>query len=341
MKSMIRAALAVILINMVAAPSAFSQKVIDEIVARVGGDIILKSEFEAAKKGAREELQQQGLAGAQLEQAFTARSKDLLRDLIDNQLLVQQAKDMGLNADLEVIKAEERMRQEHNRTNPKSQINSIEDLEREISKQMSLDDFKQQIRTRYLREEVLRREVYGRVILTNEEQKAYYESHKKDFDKPAGIHIREISVNTQGMSADEVAAQRKKIDDALAALKKGDDFMEVAQKYSESDTAPSGGDLGFFDKGQLAPDLEAVVSKLEKGQSSDVIKTNYGFMIIHVEERHAGGVMPYDNVQNEVYGAMFNERVIPKIREYLSTLRDTGFVEVREGYVDTGAVKKQ
>src|SRR6185295_18273884 len=120
-------------------------------------------------------------------------------------------------------------------------------------------------RTRYLSNQVLNRDVYQRVIITTEELKAYYEAHKKDFDKPAGVHIREITVNTEGMKPDAIEGQRKKIDDAAAALKKGDDFGDVAQKYSESDNAQAGGDLGYFAKGDLAPDLDAIVSKLNKG----------------------------------------------------------------------------
>src|SRR5262249_55448693 len=152
-----------------------------------------------------------------------------------------------------------------NRQNPKVQLNSIDDLEKAISQQMNLDDFKQRIKTNYLRSQVLNREVYNRVVITTEELRKYYDDHKKDFDRPAGVHIREISVNIQGMTPAEVETQRKKIDAAQAAIKKGDDFAEVAQKYSESDTAASGGDLGFFENGQLAKDFEDVISKLDKG----------------------------------------------------------------------------
>ena len=187
--------------------------------------------------------------------------------------------------------------------------------------------------------QVLNREVYNRVVITTEEVRNYYEAHKKDVDRPAGVHIREISLNTQGMAASEAEAQKKKIDDALAAIKKGDDFGTTAQKYSESDTAASGGDLGFFEDGQLAKDFEDVVKKLDKGQVSDVIKTNNGFMILKIEDRHAGGVLPFESAQNEVYNKLFEEKAAPKVRDYLTKLRSEGFVELKEGYIDTGAVK--
>jgi parvulin-like peptidyl-prolyl isomerase len=327
---------AALIFYIIAAP-LHAQRLLDEIIARVGNDIILKSEYESARKNLRDELTQQGLTGAQLEQVFQQQSKDLLRNLIDDSLLVQQAKEMGITGDLEVIKQEERMRQEHNRSNPKEPINSIEDLERAISQQMSLDEFKMRIKTRYLRDQVLGREVYGRVIVTNEEMRTYYEAHKKDFDRPEGVHIREISVSTQGMGAEEAETQRKKLEDALAAIKKGSDFGEIAQKYSESDTAQSGGDLGFFEKGQLAKDVEELISKLDKGAVTDVIKTSSGFMILQLQDRHPGGVLPFESAQNEISGGLFNQKALPKIREYLTKLRTEGFVWIKEGYADTGA----
>lgn len=337
------AVLAALIIGIGVVPGAFAQqKVLDEIVARVGTDIILKSDYESERKNLRDELTQRGLQGTQLEQVFQDQAKDIMRNLIDNSLLMQEAKDLGISADLEVVKQEELMRQEHNRTNPgpKDQINSIEDLEKAISQQMNLDEFKQRLKSRYLSRQVLEREVYSRVVLTTEEVRNYYETHQKDFDRPAGIHLREITVNTpQGMSPTELQAQRKKIDDALAAIKKGDDFGQVAQKFSESDTAQSGGDLGFFPNGQLAKDFEDVVSKLQKGQVSDVIKTNAGFMIIKLDDRHPGGILPFESAQNDVYNKLFEEKATPKVREYLNKLREDGFVELKEGYVDTGAVK--
>jgi len=330
---------------MTVVPAAFAQKVLEEVVARVGNDIILKSEYENERKNLHDDLAQKGVQGAQLEQVFQEQAKDILRNLIDNSLLVQQAKEMGISADLEVVKREEQMRLEHNRSDPKNAINSIEDLEKAISQQMSLEDFKQRIKTQYLTSQVLGREVYNRVVITTEELRKFYDSHQKDFDRPAGVHIREITVNAQAMTPAEAEIQRKKIDDAMAAIKKGDDFGEVAQKFSESDTASNGGDLGFFQNGDLAKDFEDIIAKLEKGQVSDVVKTkdktgkDTGFMILKLDERHPGGILPFESAQTEVYNKLFQEKASPKIRDYLNKLRTEGFVEIKEGYVDTGAVK--
>src|SRR5262249_13914347 len=139
---------------------------------------------------------------------------------------------------------------------------------------------------------------------------------------------------------EQVEQQRKKADEALAAVKKGDDFAQVAEKYSETDTARDGGDLGFFAKGELAPALEAVTDKLEKGQVSDVIPIQGGFMILKVDDKHNGGTLPFELAQKEVIDKLWQQAVPPKIREFLTKLRTDGFVRVAEGYVDAGAADK-
>src|SRR5437879_3515252 len=246
------------------ASSALSQtKTVDEIVAWVNSDIILKSEFETRRAQIRNDLAEapprcRGLQGAQLEQAFNDATKTLLRDLIDETLLLQQAKDMGLNADLEVVKTMEQLRQER-------RLESLAELEKAIVAQgFSVDEFKQNIKTRYLTSQVLQREVYGRVVITTEEMRKYYDANIKNFDRPAGIHVREIAVSTETRSPAEIESQRKKIEEALASVKKGDNFAEVAAKYSESQTAQEGENLVFFVNGQLESDGE-MATKWHKG----------------------------------------------------------------------------
>jgi len=328
---------AMILLTTLFAGASFAQtKTIEEIVAWVNNDVILKSEYEARKNALREELAQPaprgpGLQGAQLEQAFRDQSKLLMQQMIDETLIQQQARDMGLSANNEIIKTMDRLRQER-------KLESLEALEKEIvAAGYNLDEFKQNIALSYLTEQVMGREVYGRVIVTNEEVRKYYDSHISDFDRPAGMRLREITVLTEDRGPELIEAQRKKAEEALAALKKGDDFVQVAQKYSESNTAADGGELPFIKKDELSPALAEIVGKLDKGQFTDVIPVQGAFMIFKLEDKHDGGVLPFDLAQKEVFNILWQQAVRPKQREYLTKLRSDGFVRVAEGYVDAGA----
>src|SRR5215831_13303018 len=145
---------AIVLLSTLFTGAAFAQtKTLEEIVAWVNNDIILKSEYEKRKAEIREDLSRgRNLQGAQLEQAYNQQVKIVLQQLIDETLLLQQARDIGLTAENEITKTMDRLRQEQKLAN-------LEELEKAIVSQgISIDDFKQNIRVRYLSEEVLRRE---------------------------------------------------------------------------------------------------------------------------------------------------------------------------------------
>jgi parvulin-like peptidyl-prolyl isomerase len=312
-------------------------KTIEEIVAWVNNDVILKSEYDTRRAAIREDLSQpaprgRGLQGVQLDQAFAEQSKLVLRQLIDEALILQQARDLGLTADTEIIKTMDRLRQER-------KLDSLEALEKEIVAQgYSVDEFKQNIRIQYLTSQVMQREVYPKVTITTEEVRKYYDAHIKDFDRPAGIRVREITFLTENRGPEQIDAQHKKAEEALAAIKKGDDFAEVAAKYSESQTAELGGDLGFYAKGEFA--LESVTDKLEKGQVTDIIPVTGAFMIFKLDDKHNGGILPFELAQKEVFDILWQQAVPPKMRDYLTKLRSDGFVRTAEGYSDAGVADK-
>jgi parvulin-like peptidyl-prolyl isomerase len=332
---------AMILLSAFSGGTALAQtKTIEEIVAWVNNEVILKSEYEARKATIRAELaapaerKGKGLQGPQLEQAFNEQSKVVLQQLIDEALVLQQARDMGLSANLEITKTMDRLRQEQ-------KLDSLEALEKAIvDAGYNLDDFQQNIRVQFLWDEVMKREVYPRMTITTEEGRKYYDSHVKDFDRPAGVRVREITIVTENRSPEGIEQQRKKAEEALAAVKKGDDFGQVAAKYSESDAAQNGGDLGFYAKGELNALLEPVAEKLDKGQVSDILTVPGAFMIIKVDDKHNGGILPFELAQREVFDRLWQQAVPGKIREYLTKLRTDGFVRTADGYTDLGAPDK-
>src|SRR5688572_13977140 len=200
--------LAIILTISMSTVSSGQQTTLEEIVARVNNDIILRSELERAHKELRDGLTQEGLQGAQLEQAISQQSKNVLRDLIDQSLLLQVARDAGLNADLEVTKALEQLRQENNLPSPEA-------LEIEIEKQgYNLEDFKQGMRTRFLTQQVVSREVGSRIIITTEDLRNYYETNMKEFDRPEGVGLQEIVIVTENVPPNELAGKKQKAEEA-------------------------------------------------------------------------------------------------------------------------------
>jgi len=321
---------------------AFGQKIVSQIAAKVNKDIILASEVKKAEEEARSEFAESKLKGSQLQQAIDERMKNVLRDLIDKYLVLQEASDLGMDANLEVLKQIEALRVQYN-------FKNLEELEAAMAKQgTSIEDVKDSIRYKNLRSQVFHREVTGKIVITTEEMRKYYEAHKQDFDRPPGVSIGMIAVATDGLSATEAQEKRKTMDDALAAIKKGEDFEDTAHKYSEDPSAADGGAIGFFEKmpdgtyGLASPEMETVVAKLTKGQTTDVLSNpqNKTLIILKLLDRHDGGILPFELAQMEIYSMLLDERAEPRVREFLTKLRAEGFVEVTTGFTDTGASTK-
>ena len=309
--------------------------VFEEIIARVNNDIITKSDYEKARDLIQRELQR-GLSGDELKKAMAAQEKQLLKQMIDDQLLVQKALDLNLNADNEVIKYLDNIRKEQ-------KLPDMEALEKMMSQQgIDPAEFKQNLKNHSLKQQVLGREVYYKLQqISSEEVNKYYEAHKQEYDRPEEVRIREILISSEGKNPSELPALEKKAQEALQKAKGGERFEELAKKYSDGPTANDGGDLGFFPRGKMRQEIEEAAFKLRRGQISDIIKTSYGFVIIKVEEKHEAGIQKVDVVADEIRDQIINSRSQAAIQEYLKKLRAQAYVQVTAGYEDAGAVPNE
>ncbi len=321
-----------------AAPSDVSAQakgtVIEEIVARVNNDAITLSDVEKADQSLHEEIAHecQGCTPDKIDAAYKDGQKNLLRDLIDQSLLVERAKDMGISVETDVIKRLDELRKQNG-------LGSMEEMEKEVEKQgLSWEDLKAQIRNNLLTQEVIRREVGSHINIPNDEVKKYYDEHQQDFVRPEQVTLYEIFLSTGGKSPEEVSSVEKKADDLRNRVVKGEDFNEIAKHFSEGSTGKDGGLLGTFERGQLDKQLEDVVFKMNKGQMTDVIQTKTGFEVLKVEAHYEAGLQPQDKVENEIMNHIYSQKMLPTMREYLGQLREQSYVMVKPGYTDSAAV---
>jgi peptidyl-prolyl cis-trans isomerase SurA len=309
--------------------------VLEEIIARVNNDVITTSDYAKADQQLHEEIAHdcQGCTQDKMESEYKDQQKDLLRGLIDQSLLVQRAKDMGVSVETDLVKRLDQVRAQNN-------IATIDDLEKEVEKSgLAWEDYKTQIRNGLLTQEVIRKEVGSRINIGSDEVKKYYDAHQSEFNRPEQVVLSEILLSTEGKSPEEIAAVQRKAEDLRDRVVKGADFGEIAKRYSEGSTAKDqNGELGTFGKGELAPQLEEVVFKLDKGQMSDVIQTKTGFEILRVDAHYQAGLQPMDKVENEIMNKIYMQRMTPSMRDYLGELREESYVMVKPGYVDSAAV---
>ncbi len=318
-----------------AAPAPASKgALLDEIVARVNNDIISLSDFQKADDTLRKEVAQecQACAPEKMEAVYKDKQKDLLRDLIDQSLLVQRAKDMGVSVETDLVKRLDQIRKENN-------IPSLEALEKAVEGEgMNWEDYKTQLRNSLLTQEVIHKEVGSRIDIGHDEVQQYYDAHKTEFVRPEQVVLAEIFLTTEKKTPDEMILVQKKAQALHDRVEKGEDFSELAKHYSEGGTAKEGGGLGAYERGQLSKQLEDVVFKMDKGQLSDVIQTKTGFEVLKVIDHFQAGQQPLEKVENEIMNRIYMTKMQPNLRTYLAQLREESYVTVKPGYTDSAAV---
>jgi peptidyl-prolyl cis-trans isomerase SurA len=315
-------------------PIAFgADAVVQEIIARVNNQIITRSEYVRSEEDLRKEAQQQDPINA--EKLVAEKDKDVLRDLIDQQLLLEKGKDIGITGDTELIKKLDQMRKDMN-------LDSMEELEKAAQAQgISFEDFKQNMRNQIITQQVIGREVGQRLVIDKGEVKKFYETHQNDLSQPEQIKLSEILVSTEKKSKDsseeqQLQAAKAKADDLLDQIRKGAKFEDVAKKNSDV-SAAQGGDLGYFKRGTLAKELEDITFAMKPGEVSNVIRTRQGYVILKVVEHHDAGVPPLSEIEPHIQDAVYMQRLQPALRDYLTKLREEAFIDIKPGYVDTSA----
>ena len=306
--------------------------VVEDVIARVNDRIINRSDLERSEQQLAAENQQNNASPAEAAE----RQKNLLRDMIDQQLLLSRAKELGMSADAEVIRRLDEIRKQNH-------MDTMEDLEKAARQQgVSFEDFKANIANGILTQQVVRDEVGRRLQMTQAQEQAYYDAHKQEFAQPEQVRLSEILVPLAADANEAAVAQgQAKANDIAEKLKGGAKFNELAEAYSGGPTASQGGDLGLFKRGALAKVLEDQTFALKAGESTAPIRTRQGFVILKVTEHQAAGVPPMKDVENEIQNAMYMDQMQPALRAYLTKLREDAYIDIASGFVDSGASSKQ
>jgi peptidyl-prolyl cis-trans isomerase SurA len=308
-----------------------SGAVVEEIIARVNNEIITRTEYEKSMAQTEEETRQdcQGkCTPEQLQNELEARKKNALRDLIDQSLLAQRGKDLGISVETDVIKQLDQIRIQN-------KLKDMDELEKAVSSQgLNWEDFKNNIRNRILTQKVVSQEVGSHISIGESDARKYYDAHKTEFVRPEQVALREIIVSTEGKKDTELPDLKKKAETALKRVKDGEDFGEIAKRLSDGTTKEQGGYIGMFKRGELAKQLEEVVFKMKRNELTDVIETKQGYLVFQVLEHYDEGEQGFDKVKNEIMDRLYNEKLEPAVREYLKTLREQSYVVIKPGYAE-------
>lgn len=310
--------------------------VVDQIVARVNGDIVSQDELDHLSKEIADDLRAHQEMGTRFDDDFRSRSKDILRDRIDELLLIQKGKELNINVENDVSKYMADLQRQAKITDP----DKFHEYVREQSG-MSYEDFLAETKNQFLTREVIGQEVARHINITDKEIENYYNQHKADFVRDEKVFLSEILISTEGKDAAGVAAAEKKAKQVASDASKGQRFTDLARDNSDAATAKQGGELGGYKKGDLSKQIEDAVWSLQKGAVTQPIRIPTGFEILKVDDHTKAGQAQLSDVRSDIESILYGPKMQPKVREYLTQLRKTAFLQIKPGYVDTGAAPGQ
>ena len=309
--------------------------IVEEIIAKINGDIVLRSEYEKSLRDARGEvLRRQDLTDEQRQKFLGEAEKNTLRDLVDHRLLIQKANEFGVSVEAQVLRQRDRMMKANN-------LKTIEEFETWVIEQtgMPAEDAMEQIRSHFLTQAVIGQEVGSRIVIPRDEIEAYYEEHKQEFMRTEGVRLAEIVISTEGKTGEELAAAEKKAKDTRKRLLKGEPFAEMARRLSDNkQNSEKGGDIGVWRRGQLRKEIEDFVFDQPGGHITPLIEVPNGYLILKVFEKHREGLATLEEVRDEIRNRLSGPKFQPAFRKYLSKLRTDAYIEIRPGYIDMAAV---
>ena len=287
-------------------------EVIERIVAKVNGEIITLSEFQARQIA---EAQAARVPPERVQGFLRDNNARILQEAIDDMLLVQRAQDSGLRMRPEDL---DRFIEEIKKEN---KITSEEQFQTQLAQEgMTLDELKRNMGRNILRRQVIGRDLEPKVMVTDSEAKADYDARKEEFSQPATVELREILVT----GGDALARALELSEKARA----GEDFATLARSHSVAPSKAFGGELGKLARGDMNPDLEKVAFSLPAGAVSDPIPSGDGYRILKVEARTEAVVTPFEEMKDTIRRAMGEQKMNKELVGYIANLREEAIIKV-------------
>lgn len=242
-------------------------------------------------------------------------AKKLIDDEIGRTLLLQKAKATGVSVTPEMVAT--KLKQ------VKATFKSDAVFEHKLADQgMSLDQYKEELRTDLIMDQVIKKEVEAKINIAETEQQTYYDKNSSKFHTPEKVRASVILLKLKpASSAERERKVRKKMESILEQSTSGTDFSGLAEKFSQDSLAPKGGDLGFFAKKQMLPAFSERAFKLQVGEVSEIFKTKHGFHLLKVTDKKPAMNRSFENVKESIRNTLLEKKSAQATKAYVETLK--------------------
>jgi peptidyl-prolyl cis-trans isomerase SurA len=323
-----------LMLALVSSVRAQEPELINEIVARVNNDIITRADYLNAladfKSELAKQMQQGGKSEAEISAEFDRLKPTVLDLMIEDLLLQQKAKELGIDVEAEVNQRMIELSKENGFKNALEFENAL--------KQQGLDpdQLRGNLRKQLQQQYVVNREVLQPIFMSvrDKDRREYYDKHKEVFMTQGEVTISEIFLPLEGYTAADVEQRARRL---IEELRAGLSFADAVQKHSPASRASraQGGRLGTFKPGELKPDIAKAISTLKVGEATEPIRIQEGYQIIRVDERKESTLRPFEDAQVQDYlnRAVTFERADEARKKFLAKLREEAYIKITKGYL--------
>lgn len=334
-RAILRLALGVVVVVLVSAVSS-SAEVIQQILVKVNGEILTKTELEQRQVAVLRSRGIQPTDNAALEKALAEITPSLVFEAVNEMLLVQRGRELGYKmADEDFTRVVNRIREEN-------KIESEEQFQAALRQEgMTMEDLRESLERQMLIARVQQNEVMGKMGITEEEALKYHAEHLDEFTTPGAVTIREILIavpkDEKGVNVGLDDEAKEKAEAARQRILAGDAFEQVAADVSTSPSRANGGLIGPLDPAELSPELKELLGAMKPGDVSEVRRVPPGYQIIKLETMEPEKVLAPDEARDRIADALYEQKREVEVKKYLAKLRSQAIIEwkndkLREAY---------
>jgi len=302
---------------------AHGAEIVDRIVAVVNDDIITLFELNRSMKPYEDKIYALGYPEEKERKMLFKVREGVLSQLIDKKIEDQQIKRSKINI------SEEQIDQTIERIKGQT-LFTDEDLRHALAKDgLTMEAYRENIKEEILRTKLVNLEVKSKIVITEEDIAAYYEKHLDTYGGKQKYHLRNILITIPTFADESKKLEiRGKLDDILKELNAGKSFETLARDYSESSTAPEGGDLGLFELDSLSPQLQKTIKGMKPGEVTPVLETDQGYQIFFLQEILKTSGKSLKEVSPEIQRILFEENADKKYQEWIEGLRKQSVIKI-------------
>jgi peptidyl-prolyl cis-trans isomerase SurA len=330
-----------------AASATVGAEIVEQVLVRVNGEIITKTEFESrqvAALGNRPELAGAGPSSPELRKAVAELTPELILSAVDDLLLVQRGRESGYAlGDQQFTQILENIKT----TNDLHDDTKFREALRQEG--LTLADLRRNLERQMLISQVQRVEILDKISITDEEARAYYQSHQKEFTAPAEVTLREILFEVANTSRGFNVAEDDEVRARAAEVRKrligGEPFPRLAAEYSSSGSKANGGLVGPLNVEELSPNLRDLLAGMQVGDLTEPLRTARGYQVVKLESRTDARVRSFEAARGDIGNKIGEQKLRVERDKYLDRLREQATIvwrnaELKKAY-DTALSRRQ